>query len=90
MAGVTKILFEFGGNIEDASMTRLGGEFSMMLVTGLPASVSSAKLDKAFGALGKKLKLVIAAKPISPSEAHRSKRHDQVLQSSALESGGAV
>ena len=73
VSGVTKVLFDLGGNIEDASMTRLGGEFSMMLVTELPSGTSAAKLQKSFGPLGKKLGLEIAVKSIPPAMAHRSK-----------------
>ncbi len=74
VAGVTKILYDLGGNIEDASMTRLGGEFSMMLVTALPSAVTTAKLGKSFQALEKKLGLQIAVKAIPPGAAHRPKQ----------------
>jgi glycine cleavage system transcriptional repressor len=64
VAGVAKVLFEFGANVEDASMTRLGGEFTMMLVTSLPASVSAAKLEKGLAVLQKKLDIQASAKSI--------------------------
>ena len=64
MAGVARVLFELGANMEDASMTRLGGEFTMMLVTSLPASVNTAKLSKALAGLEKKLGIQTATKPI--------------------------
>ncbi len=73
VAGVSRILFDLGGNIEDASMTRLGGEFTVMLVAGLPASATSAKLEKAFGVLEKKSGLQVEVKPIPSAAAHRSK-----------------
>jgi len=69
VAGVSRVLFELGGNIEDASMTRLGGEFTMMLVTALPASAAS--LDKRLKTLAKKEGLQIAVKPIAVAVAHR-------------------
>ena len=69
MAGVSRVLFELGGNIEDASMTRLGGEFTMMLVTALPASAAS--LDKRLKILAKKEGLQIAVKPIAVAVPHR-------------------
>jgi len=69
VAGVSRVLFELGGNIEDASMTRLGGEFTMMLVTALPASAAS--LDKRLKILAKKEGLQIAVKPIAVAVAHR-------------------
>jgi glycine cleavage system transcriptional repressor len=64
VAGVTRVLYELGANIEDASMTRLGGEFTMMLITALPASVSAAKLEKGMQALQKKLGIQTSAKAI--------------------------
>jgi glycine cleavage system transcriptional repressor len=73
VAGVTKVLFDLGANIEDASMTRLGGEFSMMLVTSLPPKASASSLEKSFGSLSKKLGLQIAVKAIPPVAAKRSK-----------------
>jgi glycine cleavage system transcriptional repressor len=75
VAGVTKVLFDLGANIEDASMTRLGGEFSMMLVTALPAKASAAKLAKGFQILKKKLGMQVDYKPIPVSVARRS--HDE-------------
>ena len=73
VAGVSEVLFELGGNIEDASMTRLGGEFSMMLVTALPSAASPAQIEKRFHPLQKKLGLQVALKPIPPAMARRSK-----------------
>jgi len=72
VAGVSRVLYELGGNIEDASMTRLGGEFTMMMVTALPASAAS--LQKKLKTLAKKEGLQIAAKPIPPAAAHQSKK----------------
>ena len=64
VAGVSKVLFDLGANMEDASMTRLGGEFTMMLVTSLPATITETKLAKALRALEKKLGIQTAAKSI--------------------------
>jgi len=73
VAGVTQALFDLGGNIEDASMTRLGGEFAMMLVASLPPGVSTSQLEKCFRPLKMKLGLDITAKPIPQAAAHRAK-----------------
>ncbi len=73
VAGVTRVLFELGANIEDASMTRLGGEFAIMLVTALPGEVSAAKAEKALGGLGKKLGIETAVKAIPAAIASRAK-----------------
>jgi glycine cleavage system transcriptional repressor len=74
VAGMSQAVFSLGGNIEDATMTRLGGEFTMMLVTSFPAGSAAAKLDKSFRALEKKLGLEITAKSIPQSLAQRPKQ----------------
>src|SRR5579864_6643835 len=74
VAAVTHVVFELGGNLEDASMTRLGGEFAMMLVTGLPTSVTPAKLQKQLRPLEQKFDLQLSAKAISPALARGGKR----------------
>jgi glycine cleavage system transcriptional repressor len=65
VAEVTETLFHLGGNIEDASMTRLGGEFTMMLVVGLPAAVTGRRLQSACRQLAKRLALNVQAKPVA-------------------------
>jgi glycine cleavage system transcriptional repressor len=73
VAGVTRILYELGGNIEDASMTRLGGEFTMMLITALPGAVPGAKLEKGLKVLEKKLGVQTTLKPIPAAVSLSSK-----------------
>ena len=73
VAGVSHVLFNLAGNIEDASMTRLGGEFAMMLVAALPPGLSILKIEKSFRSLEKKLGLQISVKPIPAAMARRSK-----------------
>lgn len=73
VAGVTRVLFEVGGNIEDASMTRLGGEFSMMLVVSVPGKSDAASLNKRLAVLEKKLGLQTTVKLVPPSAAHHPK-----------------
>jgi glycine cleavage system transcriptional repressor len=74
VAGVTGVLFEHGANLEDASMTRIGGEFSMMLVMSLPKNVSAPRWEKNFKALERKLGLQVSVKSIAPAIAHRAKQ----------------
>jgi glycine cleavage system transcriptional repressor len=40
VAGLTQILCEFEGNIEDSTMTRLAGQFATLLIISLPESAS--------------------------------------------------
>lgn len=70
VAGVSQALFEVGGNIEDASMTRLGGEFTMMLVVSVPSRTTLAALQKAVAPQIAKLSMDIVVKPLDASVAH--------------------
>ncbi|MEG3637975.1 glycine cleavage system protein R [Magnetococcus sp. PR-3] len=45
VAEVTRVLFETGCNIEDSSMTRLSGQFTIMLVLSPPEDVICEKLE---------------------------------------------
>lgn len=66
VAAVSKILFEEGCNLEDSAMTRLQGEFAILLI--LSGSVQSGILEKKLNALGKKLGLTVGLKPLSSRE----------------------
>ncbi|RYG69457.1 hypothetical protein EON80_09780 [bacterium] len=48
---LAQILFESGCNIEDTTMTRLSGQFSMILVVEPPAAVTAEELTMRTGAL---------------------------------------
>ena len=47
VAGVTRVLFEQGCNLEDTSMTILRGHFAMMLVVAVPEGLDTDALDQA-------------------------------------------
>jgi len=70
VAAVTGAVFHLGGNIEDASMTRLGGEFAMMLVVGLPRTAAGPRLVKSLVGLQQSLQLTMSAKPVAQALAH--------------------
>jgi glycine cleavage system transcriptional repressor len=74
VAGLSAALYDVGGNIEDASMTRLGGEFSMMLVVSAPLKTTLSILSKKLHALEKKLGLQISVKAIPAVLAHVTKQ----------------
>ncbi|MFA5975221.1 MAG: ACT domain-containing protein [Elusimicrobiota bacterium] len=77
VAAVTKVLFELGGNVEDSTMTRLGGEFTIMLIVSVPSSLSLPTLQKGLHPLGKKLALHVSVQPMSAGLARgtRSEPH---------------
>ena len=67
VAAVTKILFECGANLEDSSMARLAGEFTMMVNFSLPAARTTEELERAFAPLRRR-RLVVHVKALLPGE----------------------
>lgn len=67
VAGITGAIGSLDGNLADASMTRLGGEFAMMIICDVPSTVKLPALTKAFRPWEKKLGLQVAARPIAPA-----------------------
>jgi glycine cleavage system transcriptional repressor len=47
VASLTKVLYEKGCNLEDSSMTRLQGDFAILLLIALPAGLSAKDLEAA-------------------------------------------
>ena len=74
VAGVTKILYQLGCNLEDSAMTRLSGEFAIMLIFSAPAKQTEARLRQAFAPLERQLKLVVHLKPLTGAESAAPKR----------------
>ena len=68
VAGVTKILYKLGCNLEDSAMTRLEGEFAIMLIFSGPAKLTEQTLRQAFASLERQLRLVVHLKPLSKPE----------------------
>jgi glycine cleavage system transcriptional repressor len=68
VAGVTKVLYRLGCNLEDSAMTRLEDEFTIMLIFSGSAKHSEEKLRRAFEPLAKQLKLVVHLKPLTKAE----------------------
>ena len=54
VAGVSKILFGLGCNLEDSSMTRLQGEFAMLVIFSSPTSNNPRSLTTKLNVLAKK------------------------------------
>lgn len=68
VAGVTKILFRLGCNLEDSAMTRLEGEFAIMLIFSGSAKVSEEAVRKAFTPLERTMRLAVHLKSLSKAE----------------------
>jgi glycine cleavage system transcriptional repressor len=60
---VAKILFEEGCNLEDSAMTRLQGEFAVLLILSGPAR--PAGLEKKLKTMGRRLSLAVQLKPLA-------------------------
>ena len=69
VASVTKVLFQLGCNLEDSTMTRLGGEFTIMLMFTAPARLTQLRLERTFQALSRRLKLATHLQALTASEA---------------------
>ncbi len=74
VAGVTKILYQVGCNLEDSAMTRLEGEFAIMLIFSAPAKITEERLRQAFKPLERD-KLVVHLKALSATETSVPARH---------------
>ena len=68
VAGVTKVLYQLGCNLEDSAMTRLEGEFAIMLIFSTPSTVTAPQLRRAFQALERRSALAVHVKPLTTSE----------------------
>jgi glycine cleavage system transcriptional repressor len=76
VAAVAEALFAAGGNLEDSSMTRLQGEFAMLVIFTAPDATPPAELSTRMNALGVAQRLAIDLKPIDRSEAHPRRSGD--------------
>jgi glycine cleavage system transcriptional repressor len=57
VAAVSKVLFETGCNIEDSSMTQMGGEFAMMLLVATSEKGSPESVQEKLAPIGAEWKL---------------------------------
>ena len=68
VAGITKVLYELGCNLEDSAMTRLEGEFTIMLIFSSPSRATEAMLRKRFAPVERSLHLTIHLKRLTTRE----------------------
>jgi len=67
VASLTKVLYEKGCNLEDSSMTRLQGDFAILLLIALPAGLSAKDLEASLKAANNDLTLLL--RELSQTEA---------------------
>ena len=68
VAGVTEALYRMGCNLEDSAMTRLEGEFAIMLIFSSPSGKGREVLERGFRPLERRLRLAIHLKPLAGKE----------------------
>lgn len=68
VARLTRALFEQGCNLEESSMTRLKGEFAILLLVTLPETMTAAVLESAVEPAGRSLGLTILVRELSAEE----------------------
>ena len=66
VAGVTKVLFDRGCNLADCSMTRLSGQFAMILLVQAPEGLSGGGLESALEGVAGELGLSIHVREAVP------------------------
>jgi glycine cleavage system transcriptional repressor len=69
VSGVTKVLYEFGCNLEDATSTILRGHFSMVLIVRTPAGTDPRSVEDRLGDMAERLELVITARHVDETHA---------------------
>jgi glycine cleavage system transcriptional repressor len=68
VASLSRVLFEQGCNLEESSMTRLKGEFAVLLLVTLPDTGSREALDRAIEAAARPLGLTVMIRELTPEE----------------------
>lgn len=64
VASVTKVLFDAGCNLEDASSSILRGHFAMTLVVLVPEGLDAPALESALGPVARDLELVATVRAV--------------------------
>lgn len=90
VAGVTKVLFSLGCNLEDSAMTRLEGEFAIMLVFSAPSRATEEKLEHALDVVGRRLRLAVHLKPLKSSRSSSRRGPSHVISVYGADRPGIV
>ena len=90
VAGVAKVLFENGCNIEDSSMTGLEDEFSIILIMSAPDDISPASLKKGLKVLEERMGLTIHLKEIEKEKAAGARPSTHMVTVSGYDRPGIV
>lgn len=69
VAGVTRVLYEAGCNLLDATSTILRGHFSMMLIVSMPRDLTAPELEARLASVADELELSITARSVQEADA---------------------
>jgi glycine cleavage system transcriptional repressor len=68
VSALARVLYEQGCNLEESSMTRLKGEFAILLLVTLPQGAAHESLERAVEAAGKTLGLTVVTRELTDAE----------------------
>ncbi|MFN3647932.1 MAG: glycine cleavage system protein R [Armatimonadota bacterium] len=68
VAGFSSALYRAGCNLQDCTMTRLGGEFAMIILAQTPEDQDLAALEESIAATSRVLGLTTLLRSVSPEE----------------------
>ena len=63
VAALTGVLVDLGCNLEDSTMSVLGGQFAVLLVLETPDGIDAAAIETALTPVAKRLDLVVVVRP---------------------------
>lgn len=70
VAAVTGALFECGANLLDCSMTLLSGQFAIVMVVEVPASVRAPEVELLIAGAAQSFDLVVTARQVEEPQTH--------------------
>jgi glycine cleavage system transcriptional repressor len=73
VARVTEALLQLGGNLGETSMTRLRGEFAMILLVRLPTQVEVDAARERLEAVGREMDLTVTVRGLSREESREAR-----------------
>ena len=88
VAALAKVVFELGGNLDDATMTRLHGAFAAMVAARLPAGTSETAAREALAGLAAERGLTVTVQSVS--DAHAETLPDTLLTVYGADKPGIV
>lgn len=77
VASLSKVLYENGFNLEDSSMSKLGGEFTVMLIVSTDKPLTEDEVQKMFLPLMENLGLQIHVKELEEDEVRKGKQDNE-------------